>query len=215
MLLAEVAEHRTAALVLDEFQAITGHGAHLPDLLKGLTDTYPGVSLVVAGSQRHLTEELVLGKQAPLYGMAEHLSLPAIPERDMVSFVVSRTRSAGKTMNEDTAREIVRQAGPVPNDIQRLAFEAFATARKEIVTDDASLAMEAVVDHESSTYAARLAELTLSRPEFSSHWRPHLGRLPSRCIRPRLLGRYIWPAEHRSDERSRRFDPPSSSRGVA
>jgi len=35
--------YRPAALVLDEFQAIVGLGAHLPGLLKALADAHPEV----------------------------------------------------------------------------------------------------------------------------------------------------------------------------
>ena len=48
--LADLADRRPAALVLDEFQAIVQLGAHLPGLLKALADAHPRVSLVLAGS---------------------------------------------------------------------------------------------------------------------------------------------------------------------
>ena len=55
-LLAEEAPRRPGVLVLDEFQAITDLDEHIPAVLKGLSDIYGRVSLVLAGSQRHLME---------------------------------------------------------------------------------------------------------------------------------------------------------------
>ena len=80
-LLAEEAAKRPAVLVLDEFQAITRYGDYLPGLFKALADAHPRVSLVLAGSKRHLMEELVIHHQAPLFGMAQRLSLGPIPGR--------------------------------------------------------------------------------------------------------------------------------------
>jgi len=70
-ILSSLSAKRPAALVLDEFQAVPELGPHLPSLLKALADEHPQVSLVLAGSRRHLMEELVLNTGAPLYNMAE------------------------------------------------------------------------------------------------------------------------------------------------
>lgn len=96
---------RPAALVLDEFQAITRHGTHLPDLLKGLADEHPKVALVVAGSQQHLMEEVVSSRQAPLCGIAERLALGPIPYEEMVAFLETSAEAAGKPMRDGGVRQ--------------------------------------------------------------------------------------------------------------
>ncbi|MGH8998874.1 MAG: AAA family ATPase [Acidimicrobiia bacterium] len=159
-LLAEAAGERPAVVVLDEFQAITDHGAHLPDLLKALADAHPAVSLVVAGSRRHLMERLVSSEQAPLYGMAQKLSLAPIPDDVMVPFLQDRARAGGKPMDEPTAGQIVALAGPVPNDIQHLAYEAFEVAGRRIDPPAVTDGLDQAVAHEASTFA----ELFASRP---------------------------------------------------
>ncbi|MDQ1395987.1 MAG: uncharacterized protein QOG64_1246, partial [Acidimicrobiaceae bacterium] len=102
-LLDDEGRHRPAVLILDEFQAITDHGAHLPDLLKALADGHPRVSLVVAGSRQHMMERLVTSEGAPLYGMAQRLALGAIPEEVMVTFLRGRAQAARRSMDETTA----------------------------------------------------------------------------------------------------------------
>lgn len=159
-LLDDERERRPAAIVLDEFQAITRHGAHLPDLLKGLADEHPAVSLVLAGSQQHLMEELVFSRRAPLYGMAERLALGPLPYEEMIAFLESSAATAGKPMHQGAAALIVERAGPVPNDIQRLAWEAYNLASDEITNEVVNLAFDQGVIHESNVFADRLAALT-------------------------------------------------------
>ncbi len=159
-LLAAEAARRPGVLVLDEFQAITRHGAHLPDLFKGLADEHPDVSLVLAGSQYHLMEELVFSRRAPLFGMAERVALGPIPAGEMASFLVDRASVGGKELAPDAAAQIIELAGPVPNDIQRLAWETFNIAGRQMAPRDVTRAFQEGVDRESSMFADRFAELT-------------------------------------------------------
>ncbi len=159
-LLAEEGQRRPAGLVLDEFQAITRHGAALPEVLKGLADAHPSVSLVLAGSKRHLMEDLVTHRGAPLFGMAQRLALGPLPEAVMVDYVRQRAGEAGRPMDDATARRLVAMAGPVPNDIQHLAFEAYEVADRRI--DEVALArgMARAVAHEAALFAESLSRLS-------------------------------------------------------
>jgi hypothetical protein len=151
-LLSQEAARRPAALILDEFQAITDHGAHLPNLLKALADEYPQVSLVVAGSKRHLMEQLVTTDSAPLYGMAQKIALGPIPDDEMQAYLRRRATTGGKPMDEDTAALMIGNAGPVPNDIQHLAYEAFEISTTRIDREAAMHGLEQAVAHEAATY---------------------------------------------------------------
>lgn len=159
-LLADEAKARPAAMVLDEFQAITDLGAHLPDLLKALADSHPRVSLVVAGSRRHLMERLVVAEGAPLYGMAQKIALGPIPDDVMAEFLMTRTRAGGKQMARATASRILELAGPVPNDVQHLAYEAFGVAGRRIDDDAVQRGLRQAVTHEAAIYA----EIFAARP---------------------------------------------------
>src|SRR5581483_5043850 len=88
--LAELADKRPSVLILEEFQAVTDLGTHLPSLFKALADEHPQVSLVVAGSKKHLMERLVVSRDAPLYGMAEHFALDVVPADVMTAFLEQR-----------------------------------------------------------------------------------------------------------------------------
>ncbi len=155
-LLSSEAAHRPAVLVLDEFQAITDYGEHLPRLLKSLADEHPSVSLVLAGSKRHLMERLVAAESSPLYGMTQKIALGPIPNDEMVGFLRERIATGRKRVTELVAELIVRVAGPVPNDIQRLAYESFEIAGREVTADVVAAGMDQAVAHEAPTYSEEL-----------------------------------------------------------
>jgi uncharacterized protein len=153
--LADLAGRRPAALVLDEFQSIVELGAHLPGLLKALADEHPKVSLVLAGSRRHLMEQLVSAPSAALYGMAEPMALGPLPEDIMTAHLRARAAAGRKPMSDTVARTIVALAGPAPNDIQRLAYEAYDAAGSTIDDHAAHIGLAAAVAHAAATYAER------------------------------------------------------------
>jgi uncharacterized protein len=159
-LLGELSEKRPAALILDEFQAVTDLGPHLPALFKALADEHPSVSLVLAGSKKHLMEQLVIAIDAPLYGMAERIALDVVPTEVMTPFLVRRAEAGGKTLAPATAELIVSLAGPVPNDIQHLAYEVFDVARRAMTTADVYEGLRFAVEHEASLHADRFEALS-------------------------------------------------------
>ncbi len=159
-LLADEAEHRPAVLVIDEFQVAVRLGEHLPDLLKGLADAHPGVSLVLAGSKRHLMEQLVVQQEAPLYGLAQRLALGPIPDADMVAYLLERAAVGGKPSTEEVARYLLGQGGPVPNDIQHLAYDAFEAAGERFDTAAVDAGMAAAVEHDATLFADALGRFS-------------------------------------------------------
>jgi hypothetical protein len=158
-LLAELSERKPAVLVVDEFQDVLGIGAHLPALFKSLADRHPTVSLVVAGSKRHVMQQLVLDEAAPLYGMSTTLALSAIPAEEMSDFLVRRAIAGEKELPVALADRIVEMAGPVPNDIQYLAYEVYGTAGQTITARDVDTGMRLAVEHESDFNAWRFDAL--------------------------------------------------------
>lgn len=159
-LLAEAAAKRPAALILDEFQAITRLGRSLPDVLKGLADDHPQVSLVLAGAKHGLMEDLVLEPKAPLFGMAQRLAVGPIPDDEMVEYLTARATGAGKPLDGPTAAYLIARAGPVPNDIQHLAYDSFEMAAAGIDRDAVDLGMAAAVEHDAALFAEALGRLS-------------------------------------------------------
>lgn len=159
-LLADERPKRAAVLALDEFQAVTDLGSHLPGLLKSLADQFPSVSLVVAGSRAHLMERLTGSSGAPLYGMAERFTLGEIDDQDMSRYLQERAATGGKPMSAEVAHLIMGQAGPVPNNIQRLAYAAYAAADGPIGAPEVARAMADTVSHDAATFADLYSRLS-------------------------------------------------------
>jgi len=132
-ILTEQAEHRPAALILDEFQTVVDFDRGLPAVIKAMVDEHPTVSLVAAGSKQHLMERLFGERRAALFDTSERITLGPLPGDQMASFLRRRTAASGKKMDADTARLLVEMAGPVPDDIQHLAYEAFDLAQSESI----------------------------------------------------------------------------------
>jgi AAA+ ATPase superfamily predicted ATPase len=163
-ILDEIGAKRPAVLFLDEFQASTDLDEHLPRRLKALADQHRNVSLVLAGSKQHVMESLVLAQSAPLYNMLERIALGPIPEEEWVPFLLERARIARKPFaTESSARGLYAVAGPVPFDVQQLAYEAFNQAAKKIDGDSVATALTELVRHHASDYATSFESLSAGR----------------------------------------------------
>lgn len=159
-LLSELSARTPAVLIVDEFQDVLGIGEHLPALFKSLADQHPNVALVIAGSKRHVMEQLVLDSTAPLYGMTTRIALAPIPDAEMSDFLVRRASAGNKELPRAVADRIVALAGPVPNDIQYLAYEVYGTAGRTIAERDVEEGMRLAVEHEADFNAWRFDALS-------------------------------------------------------
>lgn len=210
-LVGELSAKRPAVIVLDEFQAIVDLGAHLPGLFKSLADAHPKVALVVAGSKKHLMDQLVVAPSAALYNMAERLALGPLPGGVMGDYLRTRARTGGKSMTGEVATRIIERAGPIPNDIQRLAYEAYDLAGPGIDHAAVDGGLARVVAHESDTFAERFEH---SPPVSAGCWPPwpkSRRLLPRRRRSPPALAS---PTIRRSARRSPRWNTKSSSSAV-
>lgn len=145
---ASAAEH-PASLVIDEFQKVAEIDPALPALFKSLTDLeLRGVSLVLAGSRRHVMHELHAGAGAPLLGVGEILTLDLVPEADMLAFLRHRSAAGGKETTEDAARLLFSRARGVPAYVQRLAYEAFDSNGPVIGVETVERAVATVLKRE-------------------------------------------------------------------
>ncbi len=152
--LNEIGRKRPAVLFLDEFQAVADLDEHLPRQLKALADQYRNVAMVLAGSKQHLMESLVLAKGAPLYNMLERMSLGPIPEEDWVPFLLRRAHLGGRPFaDETTAHGLWDIAGPVPFDVQQMAYESFNQAGDYIDRRTVEVATSELVHHQAADYA--------------------------------------------------------------
>lgn len=159
-LLAATAQTVPTALFVDEFQDIVQFGSRLPELFKALADEYPAVALVLAGSREHMLRDLTLDARGALYGMMQPIRLGPIPLEEMGDFVERRFHVAGKHIDRALADRVVALAGPVPNDIQHLAYDTFALTDSEATAATVEAALAHAVANEASIFVDTFARLT-------------------------------------------------------
>ncbi len=165
-MLSTETQKRPAGIVLDEFQAITDLDEQLPLLLKALADEYPNVSLVLAGSKRHLMERLTLSAGAPLFGMAERFALGPIQQDAMIDYLVSRFETGKRPIGQEVAVLLATYAGPIPNNIQRLAYETFELATAKVEKNDEELiesAFAQAISHEADRFDEEIERLAVGQ----------------------------------------------------
>jgi len=131
----------------------------LPALFKVMADELRDVSLVFAGSKMHVMERIATGPGAPLLGMGEVISLGPIAEDVMATFLPRRSRSSDKSMSAAVARRIYQLVDGVPNDVQRLAYEAFLQAGEAVTEDVVQAALQSVVAHRALDYEETFTRL--------------------------------------------------------
>ena len=151
-LLARRSQQRPTSLVLDEFQRVIEIDAGLGGVFKAVADELSGTSLVFAGSKLHLMHRLATGPGAPLLGMGERIVLDVIPEDAMTRYLTHRATAGGKHMNAHAAGLIYAAVDGIPNDVQRLAFEAFLVAGDTVDEETVAIAMQRIVSHQSTDY---------------------------------------------------------------
>ena len=152
-ILAGVARSHPTSLVLDEFQRTAEIDSGLPGVFKAIADELDTVSLVFAGSKLHIMRELSTGPGAPLLGMGERISLDVIPESDMVDLLCKRAAAGGKPAAATVAADIYRSVDGVPNDVQKLAYAAYAAAGTQLDADAVSAGFAEIVSLEAVDFA--------------------------------------------------------------
>lgn len=143
---------RPVSLVLDEFQRVAEIDEALPAIFKVMADELRDVSLVFAGSKMHVMGRLAVGPAAPLLGIGERITMGPVPEDKMAPFLRRRARQAGKAMSDEVARLIFDTVDGIPNDVQRLAYEAFFVAEQEIDAATVRTAAARIVSHRALDY---------------------------------------------------------------
>ena len=158
-LLARRSTQRATSLVLDEFQRVLEIDSNLGGVFKAIADELNTTSLVIAGSKLHLMERLASGPGAPLMGMGERIVLDVVPEDEMIRYLVARAAEAGKPMTREVASLIYAAVDGIPNDVQRLAFEAFQLGAGAIDEEAVAIAMQRIVSHQWTDYGELVERL--------------------------------------------------------
>jgi hypothetical protein len=106
-------------------------------------------------------EALVTATAAPLYGMCQPIALGPIPPGDWVLYLTSRASAGRKPFRDDHAlSRVLDLAGPIPSDIQQLAYTSFDVADRQIDTAAVDTGLRRLVTLEANTYTERFEALS-------------------------------------------------------
>jgi hypothetical protein len=163
MLVSLGARGHPVSLVIDEFQRVAEINDGLAGVFKTLVDELEQVSMVFAGSKRHLMEELASGPGAPLLRVGTRISLAPIPENLMTRFLHERAESGKKELAPAVAAVIYRTARGIPNDVQQLAFWAFEEPGRRMSEATVERALDRVVSLQAEDFAESYEKLAPSQ----------------------------------------------------
>lgn len=163
MLVRLGARGHPVSLVIDEFQRVAEIDDGLAGVFKTLVDELERVSLVFAGSKRHLMEQLSTGPGAPLLKVGTRISLAPIPEDLMTRFLAERSAAGKKDLDQEVAAAVYRIARGIPNDVQQLAFWAFEEPGRRITEGVVARALDRVVSLQAEDFAEAYDKLAPSQ----------------------------------------------------
>ncbi len=147
------AEGHPTSLILDEFQKVKEIQDDLPDIFKDMTDELRGVSLVFAGSKRHLMRDMVYDRDhGALYDVGAVHELEVIPRPEFVDYLCRRADDGRKSLVPALAERMYDVARGVPHDVQLVAYFAYEAAAR--VIDEAAFgeAMNSAVGDQKTAF---------------------------------------------------------------
>jgi len=163
-LLADSArDGQPVCLILDEFQQVAEIDEHLAAFFKTVCDDLPRVSIVFAGSRRHMMERLFSGTGATLKNVAETLSLEVIPPKDMVPFLIERMKACDRELTEPSARLIYRLMRGIPHFVQMLGVAVYDQDQSISDEDTVRQAVVEMLTRQRADLASRYESLTLNQ----------------------------------------------------
>jgi hypothetical protein len=195
---------RRVALVLDEFQEVTGLDAHYPKLMRAVFQTQPEVAHVYLGSKRHLMLQIFNDENEPFWRSAKQTELGPIPLDRFGEYIGHRLDATGRAVAAPTLARLLAVTGGHPYATQQLCYFLWDELPEASEAGEAELehALERVVDSEHNHFALlweestpneRLLLLALAREPgrpFSVDYRRRHG-LPSASHVQRSLGSLV------------------------
>jgi hypothetical protein len=113
---------RRVALVLDEFQEVTGIDAHLPRLMRSVFQRQPEVAHVYLGSKRHMLRRIFSDRNEPFWRSAKQMELDVIPPDLFAGYIVERFAATGKSIDDEAVARILGVTHGHPYATQELCY---------------------------------------------------------------------------------------------
>ncbi len=147
-------------IALDEFQEIV----ELKDApkIEGILRTHiqkHEASYFFIGSRRHILLGIFNDKQRPFFQSAINYKLNALPNDELVSFIIDMFAKGGKSCPQSSAESIAKLVHEHPYYSQKLAFFIYETAGEEISEDNVKEGFRDLLGSEQPVFEAILQGL--------------------------------------------------------
>ncbi len=157
---------RPVLLVLDEFQQIADwdNGPQAEAALRTAVQHLKGVSVLFAGSQRHLLQQMFTDRARPLFNLAAPFPLGRLTREEVGPWLTERFAQGGLSLEAAALERILDLASGHPWSTQYLAHfvwrSAAARGVRRVDADLVTAGLDEAIRVEETLAAGKLADLT-------------------------------------------------------
>ncbi len=148
-------------MVFDEFQEITevSNSLQIESVLRQHIQKIQS-SFAFVGSRRRLLLDMFNDRKRPFFQSAISYELKELPEKELLSFIVSRFKISGKAIPEETVDKIYRLIGGHPYYFQKLCFFLFNIVGTKVQPDNVYESFKTLLESERVVFESIIQGLT-------------------------------------------------------
>ena len=156
-------------VALDEFQEITE--VHNSIGIEGILRQYIQkiqCSFFFIGSRRRILLDIFNDRKRPFFQSALNYELKTLPYNDLIYFIISQFKKAGKRISEEKAASISQLVSNHPYYMQKFCFFLYEEIDKEVTQKDMVEVNQVVMESERIVFESILQGLTTKQITFLS-----------------------------------------------
>jgi uncharacterized protein len=151
-------------IALDEFQEITeiedslrieGRLRHFIQSMK--------CGFIFVGSRRRILLEMFNDRKRPFFQSTINYELGTLPREELLDFMVSGFRGAGKALSRDLGEQVCDLLGQHPYYIQKFCFFLFNRVERSVTPEQISDTYRMLLESERALFEALIRRLTVTQ----------------------------------------------------
>lgn len=159
---------RPCVVAFDEFQQVGEYSdGNAEALLRTYIQQSTNCSFIFSGSKRHMMMNMFQSSKRPFYNSSATFTLGAIPEDSYVEFALRQFANRKKQIDEDAVRSLYQRVDGTTWYMQLLLNEGFAITKErgKMTVETCDVAINNIIDLQSSGYQSMFASLTAKQRE--------------------------------------------------
>jgi len=148
-------------IVLDEFQEISviDDSVRIEGRLRYHIQKMK-CGFVFVGSRRKILLEMFNDRKRPFFQSTINYALETLPRKELIDFIVSRFKGAGRSITPESAADICAQFNGHPYYVQKFCYFLFARTHKEVTREDIIETHWLIMDMEKPLFESILRRLS-------------------------------------------------------